>query len=161
MPHEKANRRDESELERVDRNMIELLNELRVALPGVQVLFAFLLVLPFNQGFEDVTSFQKNIYLVTLLATSLSAVLLIAPSLVHRLQFREDNKEQILWDAHRLTIAGMSVLALAMCGAVTLVADFVFGTPATIVSLAGVVVAIVIFWYALPLVRLRQKRRAD
>jgi hypothetical protein len=118
-------------------------------------------VLPFNQGFEDVTSFQKNIYLVTLLTTALSAVLLIAPSLVHRIQFREDNKEKILWDAHRLTIAGMSVLAVAMCGAVTLVADFVFGTTATVASLAGVALAIVIFWYALPLARLRQKRRAD
>ncbi len=161
MNHEKANRRDESELERVDRNMIELLNELRVALPGVQVLFAFLLVLPFNQRFADVTSFQRAVYLGTLLATALSAVLLIAPSMIHRLQFREDNKERILRDAHHLTIVGMSVLAMAMCGAVTLVADFVFGTVATIASLSGVAGAIILFWYALPTFRLHRKRRAD
>lgn len=161
MAHEKEDRRDESELERIDRNMLELLNELRVALPGVQVLFAFLLVLPFNQGFEDVSSFQKNVYLVTLLTTALSAVLLIAPSMVHRLQFREDNKEQILRDSQRLTIAGMSVLALAMCGAVTLVADFVFGKAATIASVTGVALAILVFWYSLPSIRLRQKRQDD
>src|SRR3954451_4684869 len=77
--------RDETEKERIDRNVIELLNELRVALPGVQVLFAFLLVLPFNQGFTSVTNFQKTVYLVTLLATAFSAVTLIAPSMHHRL----------------------------------------------------------------------------
>lgn len=161
MSEEKSDGRDESELERIDRNMIELLNELRVALPGVQVLFAFLLVLPFNQGFEDVTRFQRGIYLGTLLATALSAALLIAPSMVHRLQFREDNKERILEDSHRLTIAGMSVLALAMCGAVTLVADFVFGSAATLASVAGFALVIVVFWYALPSVRLAQRRRED
>lgn len=161
MSHEKANRRDETELERVDRNMIELLNELRVALPGVQVLFAFLLVIPFNQGFENVTSFQRDVYLGTLLATALSTVLLIAPSMVHRLQFREDNKEQILRDSHRVTIVGMSVLALAMCGAVALVSNFVFGTAATIASVSGFALAFFSFWYALPAIRLSQKSHAD
>lgn len=156
-----GNRRDETELERVDRNMIELLNELRVALPGVQVLFAFLLVLPFNQGWENVTSFQRAIYEGTLLATALSAVLLIAPTMIHRLQFREDNKEQILHDAQRLTIAGVSVLAVAMCGAVALVSNFVFGTAATIGSLTGIAIAIALLWYALPSLRLAQKRRRN
>lgn len=84
--------REESEKERLDRNMIELLNELRVALPGVQVLFAFLLILPFSQGFTMVDSFQKTVFLVTLLATALAAVTLIAPSMHHRLEFREGNR---------------------------------------------------------------------
>lgn len=112
--------RNETELERVDRNLLELLNELRVALPGVQVLFAFLLVLPFNPGFDDVTGFQRDVYLFTLIAATLSAVLLIAPSMHHRLQFRAGNKREILRDANRLAILGMTTLALAMCGAVVL-----------------------------------------
>src|SRR6478735_5618810 len=112
--------RDETPLERIDRNMTELLNELRVALPGVQVLFAFLLVLPFNQGFASVTSFQKDVYLVTLLTTALAAICLIAPTMHHRIQFRENKKAEILRDANRLTIVGMTALAVAMTGAVVL-----------------------------------------
>ena len=150
--------RDETEKERIDRNVSELLGELRVALPGVQVLFAFLLVLPFNQRFVSVTGFQKAIYLVTLLATALSAVILIAPSMQHRLQFREDNKAAILHDANRLAVLGASVLAVAMCGVVMLVTDYVFGTVAMLISVAGLVIAIGLLWYAVPALRLRQRR---
>ena len=146
--------RDESEKERIDRNLIELLNELRVALPGVQVLFAFLLVLPFQQGFTTVTSFQRTVYLITLLATALSAVLLIAPSMHHRLQFREGNKAEILRDANRLAIAGMTAVAVAMIGAVVLVTDYVFDTGTTIACGAGVAAAFAIVWYAMPVRRL-------
>jgi cobalamin synthase len=150
--------RNETELERVDRNMIELLNELRVALPGVQVLFAFLLVLPFNQRFHLASDFQKNIYLLTLIATALSAILLIAPSMHHRLQFREGNKREILRDSNRLAIAGMSVLAIAMCGAVVLVTDFVFARGTMVAALIVVAVAFAIVWYALPIRRLIAER---
>lgn len=153
--------RDETEKERIDRNVIELLNELRVALPGVQVLFAFLLVLPFNQGFTSVTQFQKDVYLVTLLATALSAVMLIAPSMHHRLQFREGNKARILRDSNRLTIIGMSALAVAMVGAVMLCTDYVFGSRTMAWSVAGVSVAFVIVWYALPIHRLIAGRREE
>ena len=153
--------RDETEKERIDRNVIELLNELRVALPGVQVLFAFLLVLPFNQGFTSVTSFQKNVYLVTLLATALAAVTLIAPSMHHRLQFREGNKARILRDSNRLTIVGMTALAVAMVGAVMLCTDYVFSSRTMAWCVAGVALAFLIVWYALPLHRLIQRRRED
>lgn len=143
--------RNETDKERIDRNLTELLGELRVALPGVQVLFAFLLVLPFNSGFADVTSFQRNVYLFTLLTTAFSAVLLIAPTISHRLQFRKDRKLQILRSANRLTIAGMSALAVAMCGAVVLVSDFVFGGATAAAAAGSVALASAIFWYVLPL----------
>ena len=153
--------RNETEKERIDRNLIELLNELRVALPGVQVLFAFLLVLPFSQGFADVTSFQKVVFLVTLLATALSAIMLIAPSMHHRLQFREGNKATILRDANRLAVLGMTSLAVAMTGAVMLITDFVFDSDTMIVVVAAVALAFLIVWYLMPGRRLAAKRRED
>ncbi len=150
--------RNETPLERVDRNMTELLTELRVALPGVQVLFAFLLVLPFNQRFTTVTSFQKGVYLVTLLATALATVLLIAPTMHHRIQFRRGNKPQIMRDANRLAIAGISALALATTGTVVLVTDYVFGTATMLACAGGVVVALGLVWYVLPARRLLDER---
>ena len=156
-----AEGRNETELERVDRNLIELLNELRVALPGVQVLFAFLLVLPFNSGFDDVTGFQKDVYLFTLIAATLSAVLLIAPSMHHRLQFREGNKREILRDANRLTILGMTTLAFAMCGAVVLVTDFVFGAGTMVAATVAVGIAFLIVWYLMPARRRLSKEHKE
>lgn len=149
--------RDESEKERLDRNMIELLNELRVALPGVQVLFAFLLILPFSQGFTTVDSFQKTVFLVTLLATALAAVALIAPSMHHRLEFREGNKAEILRDSNRLAIIGMTSLAVAMIGAVMLITDFVFDGDTMIASVVGVSLAFILVWYVMPARRLLAK----
>lgn len=154
------NGRDETEKERIDRNLAELTAELRVALPGVQVLFAFLLVIPFNKGFETVTGFQKSVYLGTLLTTALSAVLLIAPTINHRLQFRTDNKAQILRDANSLSIAGLAVLAVAMCGALVLVSDYVFGAGAAIASCICVGLCFITLWYALPMLRMRARRRS-
>lgn len=151
--------RSETPLERVDRNMAELLTELRVALPGVQVLFAFLLVLPFNKGFATVTSFQKGVYLVTLLATAFATVCLIAPTMHHRIQFRHGNKPQIMRDANRLAIAGISALALATTGTVVLVTDYVFGTATMLACGFGVVVALTLFWYVIPARRLLDARK--
>jgi hypothetical protein len=152
-PSKAAERRGESELERVDRNLEELLAELRVALPGVQVLFAFLLILPFNQRFSEVNAAEEKIYLFTLACTALSSVLLIAPSFHHRLQFRRDRKEQVLHDAHRMTIAGLAFLAAAMCGAVALVGSFVFGAVVGTTVAAGLLVAFATIWLYLPLRR--------
>lgn len=143
--------RDETALERIDRNMEELLNELRVALPGVQVLFAFLLVLPFNQGFTSVTSFEKSVYAVTLLTTALAAICLIAPTMHHRLQFRENKKAEIVRDANRLAMIGLTALAIAMTGAVMLVTDYVFNSATMIACGVGIGVGFVVIWYILPL----------
>jgi hypothetical protein len=145
--------RDEGTAERIDRELIELLNELRVALPGVQVLFAFLLTVPFSQGFAQTTSFQRDLLFGVLLSTAISAALLIAPSAWHRLRFRQRDKELILFVSNRMAIAGLGFLALAMVGAVMLIANYVFSDTLTIVS--GIV-AFVLFgslWYVLPLAR--------
>ena len=151
--------RNETEKERIDRNLIELLNELRVALPGVQVLFAFLLILPFSQGFAKVDQLQKVVFLVTLLEAALAAVFLIAPSMHHRLQFREGNKAEILRDSNRLAILGMTSLAIAMVGAVMLITDFVFDVDTMVASVIVVGLAFLIVWYALPARRLAANRR--
>jgi spore maturation protein SpmA len=145
--------RDETEIERLDRNLSELLQELRVALPGVQVLFAFLLTIPFNQRFVELTEAQKDVYLGTLLATTVSAVLLIAPTAYHRITFRKQQKAHLVLIANRAAIAGLGFLALAMTGVVLLVTDFLFSTLVTIVCTAFAGLLFATFWYGLPLWR--------
>jgi hypothetical protein len=147
----------ESRKERVDRELIELLNELRVALPGVQVLFAFLLTIPFSSRFGRATAFQRDIYFVALLAAVLSSSLLIAPSAYHRLLFRHPDKERLLLHANRLAIGGLSALAVALLASILLVSDFLFGavTAGVVTGLGTLTVAGL--WYALPL-RVRLSR---
>jgi Family of unknown function (DUF6328) len=151
--------RDETPLERTDRNLAELLGELRVALPGVQVLFAFLLIVPFNSGFDDTTAFQRDVYLGTLICTALASALLIAPSMNHRLEFRKGDKEHLVKVSSRLTIAGLTLVALAITGAMMLVTDYVFGTAATVVTTTAVGLAVGLLWYAMPLQRRRTLSR--
>jgi len=145
--------RVESEEERADRNLSELLGELRVALPGVQVLFAFLLVVPFNPGFPDVTPFQQKLYLVTLLLAAAASAFLIAPSVHHRILFRQQEKEYLVVTANRLVVIGLGCLALAMTAAVVLVTDVVFSSTTTL--LVGILVglAFAALWYLMPLRR--------
>jgi hypothetical protein len=150
--------RIETEQERVDRNLEELLAELRVALPGVQVLFAFLLVVPFNQRFAGVTAFQEKVYFVTLLCAAAASVCLIAPTVQHRIEFRRQDKEHIVLVANRLAVAGLTFLAVAMTGAILLVTDLLFGSAATVVATAFVGASFALFWYAVPIRRLRQRR---
>src|SRR5918997_3195753 len=107
----------ESEKERLDRNLEQLLQELRVALPGVQVLFAFLLTVPFAQGFANLTDPQRELYFAVLLLTAVSTAFLIAPSANHRLLFRQRDKEHLVTISSRLAIAGLATLALAVSGA--------------------------------------------
>jgi uncharacterized protein DUF6328 len=145
--------RQESEAQRLDRNLSELLQELRVALPGVQVLFAFLLTIPFNQRFALLTTAQERIYLATLLSTTIAAVLLIAPTAYHRLTFRKQQKAHLVLIANRAAIVGLGFLALAMTGVVLLVTDFLFATVVTVVCTTFAALMFVTFWYALPLVR--------
>jgi amino acid transporter len=149
---------DEDRTERVSRELIELLNELRVALPGVQVLFAFLLAVPFAQGFEHTTGFQRALFFVVMSLTAISLAFLIAPSAWHRLRFRQQDKERILLASNKMSIAGLGFLALAMTGAVMLIADFIYSPTLTIAS--GVAAAIVygLLWYVLPLLGPRGPR---
>lgn len=150
-----ADARHETELERYDRNLTELMGELRVALPGVQVLFAFLLVAPFNQRFGTVSKFERDLYLATLLCTLLASILLIAPTVVHRLAFRQGEKAYVVHTGNSLTIAGLSVLAIAMTSAILLVTHYLFGQTTAIITTAVVVGAFALIWFVLPLRRWR------
>jgi hypothetical protein len=154
----KDTERDETEKERLDRNLEQLLGELRVALPGVQVLFAFLLVVPFNQRFGDITSFQRTVYFVTLLCATAACACLIAPTAHHRLEFRENDKERIVFGGNRLAIIGLTLLATAMTGAITLVTDFLYSSTTATVAATLVALLFATLWYAIPLRRLAQRR---
>lgn len=145
--------REESEDARLDRNLGELLQELRVALPGVQVLFAFLLAVPFQTGFRHISSFQEKVYFVTLLCTAVSAALLISPTAYHRLTFRFQQKRQLVMLANRLAIGGLAFLALAMTGAIMLITDVLFGGVTTAVTSAAAGGTFFFLWYLMPLGR--------
>ena len=135
-----------------DRELIELLNELRVALPGVQVLFAFLLVVPFSQGFAKVTSTQKAVYFASFLFTALATAFLIAPTSYHRLRWRAQDKEQLLVTSNKLSIAGTASLALAISCVIYFITDFLYSNLTALVT--GVMALIFAWlWYGLPLVR--------
>jgi hypothetical protein len=153
--------REESEDERLDRNLSELLQELRVALPGVQVLFAFLLAVPFQQNFTEISAFEEKVYFGTLLCTAVSAALLISPSAYHRLTFHLQQKRELVFLANRLAIAGLAFLALAMTGAIMLITDVLFGGVATAVFSAAAATMFAVLWGLLPLRRrLSLARRA-
>jgi positive regulator of sigma E activity len=145
--------RHETPIERLDRNLEELLAGLRVALPGVQVLFAFLLILPFQQRFEEVTAFQEKVYFATLLCTAAASVLLIAPSARHRIQFRRGDKAYVVLTANRLAIAGLAFLGLAMIGAILLISDYLFDGTVAAISTAVVGAGLGWAWFASPLSR--------
>jgi Family of unknown function (DUF6328) len=150
---------DETKEEQLDRELIELLNELRVVLPGVQVLFAFLLGVPFTQRFEQVTDLQRDGYFFTFLCTAAATALLIAPSAYHRLTWRQRDKEHLLVVSNRLAIAGTAFLAIAIASTVFVVTDLLF--EATVAALlAGATAAFYgWFWYVMPLVRRYVERR--
>ncbi|HEX6688836.1 MAG TPA: DUF6328 family protein [Solirubrobacterales bacterium] len=145
--------REESEDARLDRNLGELLQELRVALPGVQVLFAFLLAVPFQQNFTKITAFEQKVYFATLLCTAISAALLISPTAYHRLTFHLQQKRELVFIANRLAIAGLAFLALAMTGAIMLITDVLFGGVATVVFSLAAFATFVVLWGVLPLRR--------
>jgi hypothetical protein len=143
----------ESRKQRVDRELIELLNELRVALPGVQVLFAFLLILPFQQRFASVSDLDRAVYLAALLSSAIAGAALIAPSVYHRLNFRLENKERILLDSNVLLIAGSAFTAIGIACAIFLIADVIFGGTSALIATIATVAVYGALWVALPLIR--------
>jgi hypothetical protein len=142
--------------ERLDRELIELLNELRVVLPGVQVLFAFLLGVPFTQRFGQTTELQRDVYFLTFICTAAATALLIAPSAYHRLNWRQADKEHLLVVSNRLAIAGTAFLALSIAGTVFVVTDLLFEAARAALVAAGTAAFFGWFWYALPLLRRAQ-----
>jgi hypothetical protein len=146
-------REDEDEGERLDRELLELLNELRVVMPGVQVLFGFLLTVPFQQGFDKIDDFQRTVYFATLLLTAAAAAFLMAPSAFHRLTFRGGQKPYLIQLGTRQTIVGMALLALAMNGAILLLTDIVFGSTTVVVTVAATTALFAWLWFGHALVR--------
>ena len=144
---------DESQEERLNRELIELLNELRVALPGVQILFAFLLTVPWTQQFRRATELQQDVYFFTFLCAAASTALLIAPSAYHRLTWRQHDKEHLLKISNALSIGGTVFLALAMASTVFLVTDVMFEATAAALVAGATAAFYIWFWYAMPLLR--------
>lgn len=145
----------ESEQDRLARNMAELLQELRVAQTGVQILFAFLLSVVFTARFGDATTFERATVIVTVLLTTVSAALLMAPAAWHRIYFRQGRRPEILRWANRFAITGLAVLAAAMTGAVLLVAQVVVPAWAAIVMAACAAILFTSVWFVMPLTRRR------
>ena len=146
-------RRHETEYERLDRNLEELTGELRVVVTGVQVLFAFLLIVPFSNGFEGIGDFERAVYIVTLLLAALSAVCTIAPSAQHRWVFRHDDKRHLVFSSNRLVIAGLAFLALAMCGCLLLVTTHLFGAGWGALTAGLASIPFLVLWFLIPMRR--------
>ena len=152
----------EDRKERVDRELIELLNEIRVALPGVQVLFAFLLIVPFQQGFANVTDITRLVYFVGLVSSALAIAFLITPATYHRLNLRRgvDEKEEMFFTSSRLALVGTGFLAAGIGCSMFVIADVLYGNLVAVVVTALAIAVIVSLWYVLPL-RARNPGRAD
>jgi hypothetical protein len=150
---------DETPQERLNRNYEELLAGLRVALPGVQVLFAFLLILPFQSRFVGLTAFQEKVYFASLLCTAFASVLLIAPPARHRIRFRQEDKAYVVFTANRLAIGGFGLLGLGIVGTILLVSELLFGAATAAVATAAVGLLLTWLWFASPLMRGRREAR--
>jgi hypothetical protein len=151
----------ETEKEKINRNLDQLLQELRVVLPGVQVLFAFLLAVPFSSRFGKVDSFERDVYFVALLLSAIAVAALMAPSIQHRILFRREQKRYLVAVGSALTIAGMTALALAIVLSLVLVAHFLFGSGAAWAAGGLAFAAFGVLWYALPIERRISNRNPD
>ncbi|MYW06135.1 DUF6328 family protein [Streptomyces sp. SID3343] len=150
---------DETPKQRLDRELNELMQGLRVAIPGVQFMFAFLLTVPFAQGFAKVTEFQRDVFLVALISTLLSSVFFIAPAVQHRMLFRGGAKDVLLHRSNRYGIAGAAALSVAMTSAVMLVVDYLFGRAWSLSVAIPLAVLIGWVWLLEPVIT--RKRRND
>ena len=148
----------ETRKERIDRELIELLNELRVALPGVQVLFAFLLILPFQSGFSAISDLARYAYFAGLVSSAIAIAFLIAPASYHRLNLRRGvaEKEEMLFTSSQMAIIGTVFLAGGIGCSMFVIGDVLFGPLAGALSTAGTGLLIVALWYVLPLIRRRR-----
>jgi hypothetical protein len=133
--------------------MAELLQEVRVAQTGTQILFAFLLGVPFTQRFGEVTSFQQTVYFGTLLAAAVASALLIAPSAYHRILFRQKEKQFVIETSNVLIIVGLAFVALAMSGVILLITDLLYNETTTAIVTAAIVLVFVVLWYVMPITR--------
>ncbi len=151
MGHDHDDDDHESDDERRNRQLVELLNELRVALPGVQMLFGFLLAVPFSARFTTISNGQRHLYYVTFLATAMASVCLIAPTSFHRIVWERHLKRKLIHISSTLALIGTGFLALAIACAVGLVTDLLFAAAWAAVAAAVAALILVWVWYALPL----------
>ena len=152
-------RRSESQEQRDDRNLGELLQELRVAGLGVQVLFGFLLSLPFSKGFPNLSGAQRDLYVVCLVLAAVASALLLGPVAYHRLVFRRGMKEGLVRAANVMATTGLAVVGLAVASAVLLVTSYVAGAVAAWVIAVVVAAMFATLWFAFPLSRRHGRRR--
>lgn len=145
--------RNELPMERLDRNSIELMGQLRVAGTGIQVLLAFLLVVPFNSRWSRVTAFDRYVYYVTLLCIATAAVLLIAPSVHHRMLFRRGEKRYLVELGNRLAIIAMALVTIGLTGILLLISNVLFGGVTAAIVAAIALTGVATLWFGLPLWR--------
>ena len=157
-PSNTPDARGESDAERSDRNLVELLQEARVVQTGVQILFGFLLTVAFQPKFEKLSSFQKAVYFGTLVAAATTLIMLTAPTSWHRILFRQGDKEHLVKVANRFMLIGLVAMGCTMVGVVMLLSDIAFSTAATVIITAAAVITCSVTWYAMPLRRRRALR---
>ena len=153
MAAEKSAMPHESEKERWDRNFSDLLQELRVAQTGVQILFAFLLTLPFSNGFPKVTAFQKDTYVVSLIAAAFATAMIISPVAFHRALFRQGRKPELVRYAHRTATGGLAFMLIAMVSSVLLITDYLLNIWVAVILTLITAAWFLTFWAALPVAR--------
>jgi hypothetical protein len=145
---------EETADQRRNRQLIELLNELRLAVPGVQMLFGFLLAVPFSARFASVSDLERDLYLVSFLAAAAASLCLIAPTSIHRIEWRHGQKQQLINLSNTLAILGTLFLAIAISAALGFVIDFLLGGAWAALVGAASVLLFASLWYAVPLIRL-------
>ena len=143
--------RPETQAQRLDRNWSSLLQELRVAQTGVQLLTGFLLILPFSDRFSNLDSVMRVVYLITVVCSISATILLIAPVSMHRVLFRRHRLDAVVARAHLYAILGTLLLGVALAGVATIIFDAVLNRPSGWIAGGCSLVALVVFWYALPL----------
>jgi hypothetical protein len=148
-----AEHRDEAKAERLDRELIELLNELRVMLPGVQALFAFLLIVPFSERFSSTTRSERVAYYIAFAAAALCSILFITPSVYHRVQFRQHDKEELLRVGNGLVIAGTVVLGIGIAASIYVVTGFLVDDVLALIASLIAFLLLSMLWWGLPLTR--------
>jgi hypothetical protein len=153
MPREKQRIGQEPEKKRWDRNFGDLLQEMRVAQTGVQILFAFLLTLPFSNGFPKTSTFQKDVYLFALVSAAFAAAMIIAPVAFHRALFRQGRKPELVRYAHRMTTGGLAFMLVSMVSSILLITDYLFSRPVAIIVTAAAGIWFLMFWVAIPWLR--------
>jgi amino acid permease len=153
MAAEKRRIKNETEKQRWDRNFADLLQELRVAQTGVQILFAFLLTLPFSNGFPKTTAFQKDVYVAALISAAFATAMIIAPVAFHRALFRQGRKPELVHYAHRMASGGLAFMLIAMVASVLLITDYIFNAWAAAVLTVVTGVFFLTFWAAIPVFR--------